>query len=493
MTLLPHLAPLAVAVPLLGALGVVLAPEGRAGRWVALLAGLGTVALSCGVAGQVLRDGPIRYTVGGWMPPLGIQLAADGLGAIWLTTVGLVMFLATLYAGAYLDSGHGTGPSQRGFWALWLFLWAGLNALFLSADLFNIYVTLELSGLAAVGLVAVSGSLDAWRAAFRYLLFALLGSLLYLLGISLVYGAHGTLDIALLAARPVVPAVDACALGLMTGGLLIKVALFPAHLWLPPAHGNAAAPVSAVLSGVVIKASFYLLVRLWFWVYPHYLPTGASDFLGFLGAAAVLWGGLQAIRAQRLKILIAYSTVAQVGYFFLLFPLSHIPVVAALAWPGALYLAISHAFSKAALFLAAGNVVHAVGHDRLGELQGLGRTLPISLSAAALAGASLMGLPPSGGFLGKWMLLEASIRGGVFWIAAVVLGGGLLAANYLFRFLGPAFSATGPPAPIHPVPRVMEVSALVLALVSVALGLVAPYPLGLLDVGAPLGLFGGAP
>jgi formate hydrogenlyase subunit 3/multisubunit Na+/H+ antiporter MnhD subunit len=246
---------------------------------------------------------------------------------------------------------------------------------------------------------------------------------------------------------------------------------------LPPAHGSARAPVSALLSGLVVKASFYLLLRLWFTFTPA--DQGLPILLGSLGAAAVFWGSIQALRQRRLKLLVAYSTVAQLGYLFIAFPLAGLEPT--LAWSGSIYLALSHAFAKGAMFLAAGSIMTESGHDDIDELDRVVERMPLTLAAFALAGISLAGLPPSGGFVGKWMLLQAAMAQGLWgWAVVMIVGGGLTAA-YVFRVLGFAFTKSAHEHERHSVPRTMEWTALLLALGAVLLGFVAPWALPLLD------------
>ena len=231
------------------------------------------------------------------------------------------------------------------------------------------------------------------------------------------------------------------AAGLMTAGLLAKTALFPLHLWLPPAHASAPAAASAVLSGLVVKGSFFLTVRLWFYVLPALPGGGAEAILGTLGSAAILFGSVLALSQPRLKLLIAYSTLAQIGYLFLIFPLAsgaH-PWIAD-GWSGGMMQTLSHAFAKAAMFLAAGLLAESLGHDRIAEFGGAGRAMPATFFALGLGGLSLMGLPPSGGFAAKWLLLRASVAAGQWVWAVVMLAGGLLAAGYVYRILAPALS-----------------------------------------------------
>lgn len=439
---------------------------------------------------QIITQGVMQYAVGGWGVPLGINLYADGLSLLMLIVTALVGLAVSVYSLAYFSHDKAVH-----FWPIWMLLWTALNALFLSADIFNLYVTLELLGLAAVALVALAGGANALVGAMRYLLVSLLGSLCYLLGVVLLYHSFATLDIALLAERvkesieassaagaadgsAVAPAVWA-AMALMSAGLLLKTALFPLHFWLPPAHASAPAPVSALLSALVVKASFYILLRLWLQVFP--LPDASpGHFLGILGAAAVIWGGVQALRQTRLKMLIAYSTVAQLGYLFIAFS-----IASSVAWKGMLYLLMSHALAKSAMFMAAGNLLRFGGHDQITRLDRVAQRLPLTLTAFALAGVSVMGLPPSGGFIGKWLLLDATLRAGEWWWAVIFIVGGLLTAGYIFKVIGHAFTQAEVTHEASEVPRVMEWSALALASAAILLGLIAPWPLALMDIGSP--------
>ena len=471
-----------ILLPLTGAvLAFVLRPLAtRVGVGTALATTLATG----GLALALVETGSGRYPIGGWEAPLGIALAADGLSLLMLAMTAAVGLAVSLYVPGYFRD---KPRASADFWPLWLFLWAGLNGLYLSADLFNLYVTLELIGLAAVALAALAGSADALAGAMRYLLVSLVGSLFYLLGVALLYHAYGSLDIAILAEQVAASPPVWAALGLITAGLLLKTALFPLHFWLPPAHASAAAPVSALLSALVVKGSFYLLLRLWLTLFGAE-AGGLGTLLGLLGAGAVLWGSLQALRQTRLKLLIAYSTVAQLGYLFLAFPLA-----TGLAWGAAVYLALAHALAKAAMFLAAGNILMFGGHDRIADLDRVAQRLPLSVAAFALAGVSIMGLPPSGGFVGKWLLLQEAIAQGAWGWAAVLVLGGLLAAAYVFKVIGYAFTQAEVPQEPHAVPATLGWIAFLLALGAVLLGLVAPQPLALLGIGAPLGEIGTAP
>jgi formate hydrogenlyase subunit 3/multisubunit Na+/H+ antiporter MnhD subunit len=482
-----------VLLPLAGAtLALVLGA--RAARWVGLGTALATLASSLGLAWQVIAGGPFRHRVGGWGAPLGIDLRADGLSALVVVMTAVVGAGVTVHAFAYLEDHAPAGPAEATpgrmrrllFWPLWLFQWGALSALFLSRDVFNVYVTLELVGLSAVALVALDGGRESLGAAARYLVLALLGSLAYLLGVGLLYGAFGTLDADGLRAalRPGLVATAAGALVL--AGLAVKAALFPLHGWLPPAHGSAPSPVSAVLSALVVKAAFYLLLRWTTGILPADLLPPAQVLLGLLGALAILWGSIQALRRERLKQVIAYSTVAQLGYLFLFFPLSR-ALGAERALAGAALFAVAHALAKSALFLAAGSVLHALPSDRLDGLRGLGARMPLTAAALVLASVSILALPPSGGFAGKWFLLAAAVRSGAWGWAAVMLVGGLLAAAYSFRFLERLVAEAPDDAPPARAPAAMQLSALSLALGAFVLGTVPWLPLRLLGAGGSLG------
>ena len=263
----------------------------------------------------------------------------------------------------------------------------------------------------------------------RYLLLGLLGSLLFLGGVALFYAGYGTLDLLRLQELVTPDPVSGVSLALMISGLLLKSALFPLHFWLPPAHANAPAPVSAVLSALVVKAALYLLLRFWLDVFDNAVTTSAAWILGSLGAAAVIWGSWQAFGAVRLKLLAAYSTVAQLGYLFLFFPLlaAMPPGPARDTALGALILmALTHGFAKSALFLAIGVIQQKAGHDRIADLGGAARALPVTVFTLALAGVALIGLPPSGAFQAKWQLISASIATGQWLWVPVVAAGSLL-------------------------------------------------------------------
>lgn len=486
-----------LAAPLLGAFGAV-AFAGRLARLAVAGTSAATVLAAFVLAHEALSQGRIEVALGGWAPPLGIALAVDGLSLALIVMSALVMVGAGIAARQTIGpAGWSSEPGTRmafGFWPLMLLLWASLNAVFLSRDLFNLYVGLELLSLAAVGLVAITGKPEAYAAAMRYLIFALAGSVLYLAGVILTYAAHGTLDISLLAGRiPAAP--DSVALALMTAGLMAKTALFPFHVWLPPAHGAAPAPGSALLSALVPKASFLILLRLWFEAMPDRASEGALVLMALLGTVAVVWGSLRATAQMRLKLIVAYSTVAQIGYLFVVFPIigGHAadPVVQSSAWTGLLLLILSHGLAKSAMFLVVGQWMEARGSDQLEDLRGLAVVMPLSVFGFALAAITLAGLPPSGGFAAKYLVMTAAFTTGQWAWALVMAAGGLLAAIYLYRPMSAVFTRAED-ATMPEIPALRQLGPFALAVASILLGLGSAGMFAALEDG-PLNMIGQLP
>ncbi|MCK0195758.1 NADH-quinone oxidoreductase subunit J [Ancylobacter sp. 6x-1] len=480
----------AVLLPILGLIAMLglraLHPE-RVARVVAPLG----LLLACAILAEVWEGrSAIDYTLGGWAPPLGLKLRADGVSAVMLVLAALVIGAAALFSQHQFRTppdAPGDTRAPFAFWSMLMAMWSALNLVFVGEDLFNFFVALELLTFSAVTLVCLDGRATTLHAALRYLLFALLGSVLYLLGVGLIYGRYGVLDLALLSELAQPGPITLAAVAMMTVGLMAKASLFPLHLWLPPAHAGAPPAASAVLSALVVKAPFFLILRLWFELLPAPYSPLAGQLLAALGAAAILMCSVVALGQSRLKLMIAYSTVAQIGYLFLVFTLTAGPApFAGLGWTGGVLQLLSHALAKASMFLAAGLIAEDMGHDRIADFSGLARRQPLAIFAFGLAGLSLMGLPPSGGFVAKLMLLSAAAASGQWWIAAVILAGGVLAAGYVFRVIGAAMKdrdgeAAQPAATLPATGR--HALVLALALLALALGFVPLQPLALFAIG----------
>jgi formate hydrogenlyase subunit 3/multisubunit Na+/H+ antiporter MnhD subunit len=483
-----HWLVLALIVPVAGLLLAVLLGGRHAQRVALATVPLGAIATAAVVLHMIDSGAAVVYRLGGWAPPLGIVLRADGLSVTMMLATVVVLAAIAGFARADFPTPEGVREARAPYvvWTLLLGVWAALLVVFLAGDLFTLYVALELVAFAAVPLVCLDGRGETLQAALRYLLYALAGSVLYLVGAVLIYGGYGTLDIARLAQAGRADSITIVAIALMTAGLLAKTALFPLHLWLPPAHAGAPAAASALLSGLVIKGSFFIVIRLWIDAFGAVVTPAAAQLLAALGAAAILAGSAVALRQPRLKLMVAYSTVAQIGYLFLMFPLvlgAASAGAAAAAVTGGNQQAVSHATAKAAMFMAAGLMYAALGHDRVADLRGTARALPMTVSAFALSGIALIGLPPAGGFLAKWLLLSSALDSAQWWWVVVIAIGGLLTAAYVFTVLASAMATPEVPVTMAPVPRSREAVVLALAVVSAVLGVAALAPLDLVLTG----------
>jgi len=476
MTTAPLLAGL-VFIPLIAALVAVVLPSAQR-RWAVLAGGLAWPVLLLPLSLAVAEVRSLPLVFGGWSPPLGIGWNLDAMGLVLLWVHALVGIFAL--PGAWQRFTPDVAEAAP-FWPLWLILATGINLAVLAADLFNLYVALELTTLAAVALIATDDGIAALSSAMRYLLLGVLGSLMYLLGVGLVYAQTGSL--AMDTGGPA--GIDSVALALMLTGLMVKAAIFPLHVWLPHAYSNAPGPVAAIMSAVVGKVALIALWRIWFQTAAP--PEMLANLMGLIGAAAIVYGALAAYLQPRLKMVIAYSSISQFGFLLLLLPLATQQASAA-AMQGAGFHVLTHGLAKAAMFLAAANIVTVLGSDSIRHLPGLDKRMPLEAFTLALGGVTLIGLPPSGGFTGKWMLLTAAWQQqGWFWLLLIVTSG-LLSAAYVFRILAltcfhPARTAVHD---LHPKPpKITSLAALLLALLAIVIGLY-PHPvLDLLGTGLP--------
>ena len=473
----------AVVLPLLGAIAGFVLPQAVAGIGLATVAA--TAAAVAALAAQVVAGGPVTVSLGGWGAPLGIDLHADGLSVVMLAMTVAVGLMVSLSALAEADPRR-----RRYFWPLWLLLLTGLNGVYLSGDLFNLYVMIEVISIAAIGLTVLKGGLAALRAGLEYLFASMLGAILFLLAVGLVYLHYGRLDIAGLSGiAGAGDAVLGAVLALVLVGMALKTALFPLHYWLPVAHANATAPASALLSALVVKASLYIVLRLC-----QYLLAPSEvmvALIGALGTAAMVWGGIQALRAPRLKLLVAWSTVAQIGLVFVAFARAGADGTSE-SWKAAALLILAHGLAKAAMFLAVGRIAAEVGHDEIARLDRSPIRPTLAQFTFALAAVSLIGLPPSAGFAGKWLLMEGAVGAGYWHWVAVTLAGTLLSVAVFSRVLAGflRFDRARGPLGEHQGWALADAPPLVLALGAVGLGLGAAPILAVLAIGQP---FGAAP
>ena len=462
------IAPLSVAAPLAAAFLILLVGD-RFRRWpdgLCVLATAATLILS-GISLRIVAlHGSVVYIMGGWQPPFGIAMVLDGLSAFMLITVNLVAFLVVLFSIDYME--RFTAKWQ--FYALLLLMLAGMNGVVVTGDLFNLFVFLEVAAIASYALVAFGTERHELEAAFKYAVMGSLGSLLILFGIALLYGASSTLNMADMARR--LPATGARHLPALVGALFLmgfglKAAAVPFHAWLPDAHPAAPAPISAMLSGVLIKSlGVYALCRIFFNVL-GFTPRIASALM-CLGTLSMVIGVLLAVGQWDLKRLLAYHSISQIGYVLL-----GIGLGTPLGIAGGLLHLFNHSIFKSLLFLDSGAVEYATGTRDLQKMGGLAKRMPVTGSTTFIASMAIAGIPPFNGFWSKLIIIAAAVQAGryayAFW---AVIAGILTLASFTkvlrYAFLGPLKNGA---KPIVEVPVLMRIPLVALAILCVAGGL----------------------
>jgi proton-translocating NADH-quinone oxidoreductase chain N len=414
------LAPLsaAFALPLVGFFSPKLV------KYVPIPALLFNSALSLFLLPRVMEK-PIQVLIGGFPPPFSINLTVGPVGIILAVLISLVGLLVSVYSLGYIRE----GPRER-YHALYLLLLTGATGVVLTGDIFNLFVFFEILCISSYALVAYRGDKPAIEAAIKYLIQGAVGSSLALIGIGLLYGLFGTLNMADIAARidSVSPPAVFVSLALMVTGFGVEAAVFPLNSWLPDAHSSAPSSISAILSGIAIEVGLYAVIRLVFTVF------GASGFLFFLallGILTLLIGELAALSQDNIKRMLAYSSIGQIG--LILFALS---LGTAAGVSAGLFQLLVHTLSKALLFLAAGYLVYRSGSLKISSLNGLGKKMPFTALAFSVGAFSLVGLPPFMGFGGKFLIIRAALARGETiwtWLIGLVLLATIIEGAYFFR------------------------------------------------------------
>lgn len=431
-----HLPVLIVVLPLAASVIVPLISlaSAQAAFAVAGLALAAAAIASCSALSHVLAHGALHYELGGWAPPWGIEYVVDPLSGGVAALITLIAVCVAVYAGPQNNGGSARGGMFHG---LYLLLVAGLLGIVLTGDMFNLYVFLEISSLAAYALLA-SGGIRGTVATFRYLILGTIAATFYLLGTGYLYALTGTLNMADMALR-LTAVMDARAYGvavvLIVIGLAIKAALFPLHGWLPDAYTYAPAAVTGFIAAVMAKVSAYALFRVLYFVTP---AEGASAqalmLLGWVSVIAVLAGSILAMAQHDIRRMLAYSSVGQMGYIVLGLALG---TPAALI--GALLHLFSHAVMKGCLFLVVGGVRWRTGIHRISDYVGMGRRMPLTMAAFVITALAMIGLPPTLGFFSKWYLLTGAVEAGAWpFVMALVLSS-LLGVVYFFRVFEVAY------------------------------------------------------
>ncbi len=368
------------------------------------------------VAGRALiADGPVLQQIGWFGEVVNIRLALDGFSLLMLVAVSLVGLAASLFAVDYMEHYGG----KAAYHALYLIMIAGMNGLLLSTDLFSVYLFLEVAAVASYALVAFGLGHDELEAAFKYLMLSVVASAAILAAIAVIFGVTGSLDFAAVAAA--LPELDAGAVvaiasGLFLMGFGLKAALIPFHAWLPDAHPSAPAPISAVLSGLLIKVSgVYALARIFLNVFG--LTPALSAVLMVVGTVSIVVAAFLALGQKDIKRMLAYSSISQVGYVVL-----GIGLGTPLGIAGGLFHLFNHALAKGLLFLTSGSVQQATGTRDLDEMGGLAKRMPVTAATNLVGALSIAGVPPLNGFWSKLIIIVALVQAGepVFAVIAVL-------------------------------------------------------------------------
>ena len=467
VTKMDKLIPLFMAIPLGAAF--VIPMLSRKWSWFPDVVGNVTMALLAGMAFTTIGRTGVFY-VGGWGVvgdvPIGIALRLDGLATLMLICVNVIGLLASLFSVPYM----GLYTSKFRYYSLLLCMVAGMNGVVLTGDLFNLYVFMEIAAIASYALVAFGCEHKELEASFKYAVLGSIASSFILVGIALVYGLTGSLNMTQVAvrlaemgsSRPLL-----FALGLLICGFGLKASLVPFHAWLPDAHPSAPAPVSAMLSGVVIKAlGIYVLARLIFNVFgagPELLLV-----LRWLGLASMVVGVFLAIGQWDMKRLFAYHSISQIGYVAIGLGLG-----TPLGIAGGLFHMLNHSVFKSLLFLNAGAVEYATGTRELKRLGGLNQHMPVTGATSLAASMSIAGVPPLNGFWSKLIIVMACVQAQHYGLAlAAVFVSLMTLASFLkvqrYAFFGKAHEAL---AHVTEVPALMRVAMLALALLCVVTAL----------------------
>lgn len=436
-----------MAVPLLMASLLAVFPSKR-GAWLTtfLITGLLTIT-AFALALYNAEVGTTIYKMGGWAPPHGISLVIDALNAPVLVLIALMSFITVIYA--LPATVAEIEPKKRApFYAAFLLCVAGLLGMVITGDAFNVFVFLEVSSISTYVLVAMGAARDrrALSAAYNYLILGSIGATFFVIGIGFLYMETGTLNMAdmarILADLDGGSRVAKVAFAFIIIGLGLKLAMFPLHTWLPGAYAYSPTPVTVFLASTATKAALYLLLRFTFFVFDPSYAYVADELLYILvgmGVIGMVFASLQSIFQTDARRMLAFSSVAQVGYMLLGIGIATTASVAA----GYLHL-INHAVIKGGLFIAVGAMWYRFGITRTEDFQGLGKTMPWTMGAFTVLGLSLIGVPFTAGFVSKVNLASAAAEAGWYWAVGLIMLTSILALIYIGRVLLTAYFQSPP-------------------------------------------------
>jgi multicomponent Na+:H+ antiporter subunit D len=457
--LLSNLPALQVVIPLVSApLCLLLRNPRHAWVWSTLVCWL-VLAMALLQVQRVSSDGTISYAIGAWATPWGIEYRVDMAGALMILIIATVAAVVMPYAWRSIQQELHKEHAVL-FYTCYLLCLTGLLGIVVTGDAFNLYVFLEISSLSSYVLISLGPSRRALTAAYQYLVMGTIGATFILIGIGLMYMMTGTLNMLDMSQR-LADVADTrtirVAFAFVTVGVSIKLALFPLHLWLPNAYTFAPSAVSAFIAATATKAGVYVLLRFFFTVFGIRYSFDAmhvGKIIIPLAVAAILIASLVAIFQQNIKRMLAYSSVAQIGYIILGISLATPAGVSA----GMIHM-FNHALIKGALFMVMGCIFLRLGSVDIKDMHGLARQMPWTMAAFVAGGLSLVGLPLTAGFISKWYLVGAILADGYWPLAILVLVSSLLALLYIWRVVEAAYFFV-PGAAMHKV-REAPVSMLV--------------------------------
>lgn len=434
-----NLPALQVIVPLLAAPLALMLRRGSFAHLLALVVSVVSLLISSSLLQTVLTSGPISYAMGGWEPPWGIEYRIDALNAFVLLIVSIigtvVMLAARTSVAVEIEE-----KKQSLFYTAYLLCLAGLLGITSTGDAFNVFVFLEISSLSTYILVSLGRDRRALTAAFQYLIMGTIGATFILIGVGLLYMTTGTLNMLDMAAR-LAPITDSrtvqAAFAFLAVGTSLKLALFPLHLWLPNAYAYAPSIASAFLAATSTKVAVYVMLRFFFTIFGvefsfYVMPLGIIFMT--LALLAIFAGSLVAIFQDNVKRLLAYSSIAQIGYMIL-----GVSFATQTGLIAAILHLFNHAMMKGGLFLALAAICYSTGKTSIASFRGIGKTMPWTMAAIVLGGLSLIGVPLTVGFVSKWYLVLAALQEGYWPVAVLVLLGSLLAVIYVWKLVEAAY------------------------------------------------------
>jgi multicomponent Na+:H+ antiporter subunit D len=423
-----------------------------------------SLSMSIGLLLQVLDNGLIVYQLGDWAAPWGIEYRIDKLNAFVLVIVTMIGAVVMPYARKSVEKEIPVSRIYL-FYAMMLLCMTGLLGITITGDAFNLFVFLEVSSLATYVLISFGKDRRALTAAYRYLILGTIGATFYIIGVGMMYMVTGTLNIADLG--ELVPSMAdnrtiQAALAFLTVGLAIKAALFPLHMWLPNAYAYAPSAVTVFLAATATKVAVYAFIRVVFTIF------GDIDILAALpvrymlmtfAIMAMFGGSIVAIYQNNVKRLLAYSSVAQIGYMILGISFDSVTGVTA----GIVHM-FNHALMKGGMFMAMGAVMYQIGSVHIQDMAGLGRRMPLTMAGFVVGGFSLIGVPLTVGFISKWYLIQAALEAGWWPVAILIVLSSLLAVIYVWRVVEVAYFQPPPEnaEPLTPAPMSLVIPMWVL-------------------------------